>query len=92
MRKMGRDFEYVHFSPNFNERVPIAEFIIKSMSKISKVRGYNAEDGGDPWNLSAFCSAHVWQQIYRMMRFNFNPFEREVPIPVEQTLPFVYVS
>lgn len=81
MKKFGRGFEYIHFNPNFDERVPIAEYIIKRMSRDSKVQRYNAEDGDDPWNVSASCSAHVWQQVYRFMCLKFNPFDREVLFP-----------
>lgn len=78
MRKMGKGFDYVHFSPNYDHRVPIAEHVFLNMSKERRVRGYNAEDGGDPWNTRASCSAHTWQQAYNFMRFGFNPFNRAV--------------
>lgn len=78
MRKMGRGYDYVHFSPNFEHRILIVEHIIENMSKDRRVRGYNAEDGDDEWNTRHSCSAHSWQQVYRFMRLGFNPFNRDV--------------
>lgn len=81
MRKLGRGFDYVHFNPNFNERLSLAEVIFNKMSKERTVRGYSAEGGSDPWNTRGSCSAHVWQQVYRFMKFKFNPFERKILYP-----------
>lgn len=73
MRKVGRSYEFIHYNPNFNERLYLAERVMSGLSKTGKIRGYSA----DGWNVEGWCSAYVWTEVFKLLRTNYDPFQRE---------------
>lgn len=63
-------YAHIHYNPNIDEELSVANYYFKRMSKNFRHQGYHPKNG----NLNAECSILSWTEVFKFMRLKFDPF------------------